>query len=518
MRRNCRKVFRLHKLEQSMIESSSDASVIWKNLPWKKFQKKLFRLQRFVYKAIQSGDTRRATSLQRLILKSAAARAMAVRQVTQLNAGKKTPGVDGKASLSFEERLELMEELSAKGGNWEHQKLREIPIPKKDGTTRTLKVPTMADRAWQCLAKYALEPAHEATFHARSYGFRTGRGAHNAQKFLFDNLRSTCHGLEKRVIELDIEKCFDRIAHKSIMERLIAPLGLKLGIFRCLKTGVNPEFPEQGTPQGGVVSPLLANIALNGIEELHQSVRYADDMVIILKPKEDAEAILDRISQFLAERGMKVSEKKTKLTATTDGFDFLGWHFKVQKNGKFRCVPSVDNFKAFRQKVKLIVNSSNIGATTKAEKLAPVVRGWRNYHRFCKMDGSRFSLWHINERTRRVFNKEAKQDKNTVIKLLHKAFPAVPYAENKHVNVKGEKSPYDGDITYWSERNSKLYDGETSKALKRQNHTCGHCGLKTLSEEKVHLHHVDGNHINWKKNNLLAIHESCHDYIHMRKS
>lgn len=189
-----------------MIESSSDASVIWKSLPWKKFQKKLFRLQRFVYKAIQAGDTRKATSLQRLILKSTAARAMAIRQVTQLNAGKKTPGVDGRASLSFEERLELMDKLSARASDWKHQKLREIPIPKKDGTTRTLKVPTMADRAWQCLAKYALEPAHEATFHARSYGFRTGRAAHDAQKFLFQNLNSHSRGIEKRVIELDIEK------------------------------------------------------------------------------------------------------------------------------------------------------------------------------------------------------------------------------------------------------------------------------------------------------------------------
>ena len=189
-----------------MIESSSDASVIWKNLPWKKFQKKLFRLQKFVYKAIQAGDTRKATSLQRLILKSAAARAMAIRQVTQLNAGKKTPGVDGKALLSFEERLELMELLSARVNDWKHQKLREIPIPKKDGTTRTLKVPTMADRAWQCLAKYALEPAHEATFHARSYGFRTGRAAHDAQKILFINLKSDANGIEKRVIELEARK------------------------------------------------------------------------------------------------------------------------------------------------------------------------------------------------------------------------------------------------------------------------------------------------------------------------
>ncbi len=500
-----------------MFRHSSNASETWKNLPWKQFRRDLFRLQKRVYKAIQVGDKRKAKSLQRLIMKSTAARLLAVRQVTQLNQGKKTAGVDGKASLNFEERLELSEILRRYGSNWFHQKLREIPIPKKNGKTRILKVPTMADRAWQCLAKYALEPAHEATFHARSYGFRPGRSAHNAQKQLFQNLNSYANGIEKRVIELDIEKCFDRIRHSSIMERLIAPSGIKLGIFRCLKAGVNPEFPEQGTPQGGVVSPLLANIALNGIEDIHQSVRYADDMVIILKPKDDAEAILNKISQFLADRGMKVSEKKTRLTATTDGFDFLGWHFRVQSNGKFRCVPSVDNFKAFRQKVKHIVNNSNYGAAVKAEKLAPVVRGWRNYHRFCKMDGSRNSLFHIETRAFRVFNKEAKQDRRTSKKLLDKAFPAVPYSENKHVNVKGEKSPFDGDIAYWSERNSKLYDGETSKALKRQNHTCGYCGLKMLSDEKVHLHHVDGNHNNWKKENLLAIHESCHDYIHMSK-
>lgn len=245
---------------------------------------------------------------------------------------------------------------------------------------------------------------------------------------------------------------------------------------------------------------------------------YADDMVVILKPEENAELILDKISQFLAERGMNVSEKKTQITASIDGFDFLGWHFKVQSNGKFRCVPSVDNFKAFRQKVKAIVNSSNYGATDKARRLAPVVRGWRNYHRFCKMDGSRFSLYHTQHRAFKVFNRETKQNYQSSKKLLDKAFPSVPYSENKHVNVKGDKSPFDGDLAYWSERNSKLYAGETSIALKRQNHTCGYCGLKCLSDEKVHLHHVDGNHNNWKRNNLLAVHQSCHIHHHMSKS
>ncbi|RCJ37132.1 RNA-dependent DNA polymerase [Nostoc punctiforme NIES-2108] len=522
-----------------MIRHSYKTSESWRALPWKKFRRNLFRLQKRVYKAVQVGDKRKARSLQKLILKSTSARFLAIRQVSQLNAGKKTAGIDGKKSLSFEERFNLEELLKMNSGNWKHQGLREIPIPKKDGTTRMLKIPTIADRAWQCLAKYALEPAHEATFHARSYGFRTGRSAHDAQRYIYNNLRSSCNGIEKRVIELDIEKCFDRINHSTIMDELIAPKGLKLGIFRCLKAGVNPEFPEQGTPQGGVVSPLLANIALNGIESIHRhldkrggritaktsvkhiiepTVRYADDMVIILRPEDDATEILERISEFLRKRGMNVSQKKTKITAATNGFDFLGWHFKVQSNGKFRSTPSVDNFKAFRKKVKHIVNNSNYGATTKAEKLAPAVRGWRNYHKFCKMDGSRNSLYHIETRAYKVFNKETKQNRHSSKKLLDKAFPAVSYSENKHVMVQGTKSPYDGDTAYWSERNSKLYDGETSIALKKQSHKCASCGLKFIDEEKVHLHHIDGNHANWKKKNLEAIHESCHDYKHMSKS
>ena len=384
-----------------MIGRSTPASELWKSFKWKKFQKILFRLQKRVYKAVRAGDKRKARSLQKLILKSQSAKLLAIRQVTQLNAGKKTAGIDGVASLSFEERLALARELSQHHTNWKHKGLREIPIPKKDGTIRMLKVPTIADRAWQCLAKYALEPAHEATFHARSYGFRTGRSAHNAQKYLFDNLRSMSHGIDKRVIELDIEKCFDMINHTAIMDNLIAPAGLKLGIFRCLKAGTNVGFPDQGTPQGGVVSPLLANIALNGIESLH---RY----------------------------------KGT----------------------------------------------------------------------------NRNSLWFIRHKAYKIFNKEAKQDRHSVIKLIEKAFPAVPHSENKHIIVKGEKSPYDGDISYWSERKSKLYEGLTSKA-KKQSRKCVACGLIFIGEEKVHLHHADGNHDNWDKKNLVAIHESCHDYVHM---
>ena len=513
-----------------MIRHSLKPSESWKTYNWKKARRNVFRLQVRIYKAMRAGDTRKVRNLQKLLLKSQSAMMLAIRQVTQLNQGRKTAGVDGKSSLNFKERFELFEILQKHADDWKHQGLREIPIPKKNGKTRILKVPTIADRAWQCLVKYALEPAHEATFSATSYGFRTGRSAHDAQKLLFSNLRSTANGKEKRVIELDIKKCFDRISHKTIMDNLIAPKCVKQGIFRCLKTGINPEFPEQGTPQGGVVSPLLANIALNGIEEVAQkgytknqirlgkcskSIRYADDMIIILKPEHSAKEALDNIKEFLAERGMEISKEKTRVTRTTDGFDFLGWNFYVQDNGKFRCVPSKENYQAFKKKVKNIVNSSNYGAEAKAEKLAPVVRGWRQYHKYCKMDGSRNSLQFVRHRAWKVFNKQAKLNRYSTTKLIDKAFPSISYSENKFVMVKGDKSPYDGDITYWSKRNSKLYDNHTAKALKRQNHTCGYCGLSLMPGEKTNLHHIDGNHNNWKRPNLLAIHESCHDYVHM---
>ena len=170
-----------------------------------------------------------------------------------------------------------------------------------------------------------------------------------------------------------------------------------------------------------------------------------------------------------------------------------------------------------RKKVKAIVNCPNISAEEKSKKLAPIIRGWRNYHKHCAMDKARDSLWAINHRTWKVFNKEESLNRYQIDNLVKAAFPAISYSENKFVNVQGEKSPYDGNLTYWSERNSKLYDGITAQTLKKQHHSCGRCGLKLTSEEKVHLHHIDGNHKNWKRTNLMAVHESCHDYIHMGK-
>jgi hypothetical protein len=265
---------------------------------------------------------------------------------------------------------------------------------------------------------------------------------------------------------------------------------MKQNILHCLKAGVSPQYPEQGTPQGGVVSPLLANIALNGIEDIHNSVRYADDMIRILKPEDDEKEILEKIEDFLRVRGMNISQKKTKVTASTTGFDFLGWHFKVKVNGKFNCTPSEDNLKTFRKKVKKVINNSNYGAKVKSNKLASIVRGWRNYHKYCDMNNAKHSLYHIQYRAWKVFIKEKKLNRYQVDKLIKAAFPTVSFAQNRFINVTGEKSPYDRDITYWSKRNSRLYNNHTARALKKQSHSCRYCGLGFLGQQKVHLHPV----------------------------
>ena len=161
------------------------------------------------------------------------------------------------------------------------------------------------------------------------------------------------------------------------------------------------------------------------------------------------------------------------------------------------------------------MNNSNYGAEIKSQKLAPIVRGWRNYHQYCNMEGSRFSLWFIENKTEKTFRKQKSVNRYQSIKLVKKAFPHVSFSENSFVNVTGDRSPFDGDVIYWSKRNSKLYDGKTAKLLNKQNHTCGYCGLRFTDDEDVHLHHKDGNHNNWMDKNLIAIHQSCHQYHHM---
>jgi RNA-directed DNA polymerase len=481
-------------------------SEMWLELPWKRFQRETYRLQKRIYEASRKEDRTKVINLQRLLLNSHYARMIAIRQVTQLNKVKRYAGIDGKLALTNSERFQLEKELSLTAKKWKHQGLRKMSM-KPNGKVRTLKIPTIADRAWQCLIKQVLEPAHEAAFHERSYGFRPGRSTHDAQKYLFLNLNSRVSGQNKKVLELDIEKCFDQMNHQTILDNIIGPVCLKKSLVYCLKMG--PRLPRTRYPSG---CPLLANIALNGIEAIHPSVRYADHMIYILKPKHNQKEVLEKIKHFLAERGMKISQHKTKITSITSGFNFLGWPFKVLSDGKFKCTPSKENYKQIKKKIKAVVNNSAYGATEKSDLLAPIVRGWKNDHKHCEM--KKHNLWSTNHSTWKTFIKQPSINRNKADLLIKKAFPKVSYSVNKFINVKGNKSPFDGDIVYWSKRNNKLYNGPTSKALIKQNHLCDHCHLGFIDGQNVHLHHVDGNHNNWKPNNLMAVPEACHDLIH----
>ena len=313
--------------------------------------------------------------------------------MTQLNIGRKTAGVDGKKALEPSQRLALYEVLAKNWKQWKHQPLKRVYIPKADGTRRGLGIPTISDRAYQCLIKYALEPTAEAMFNARSYGFRPGRSCHDIQKQLFNNLNSSSNGLEKRILELDIEKCFDRIDHKFLMQSIQLPKAAKQGIFRAIKAGVRGEFPtsQSGTPQGGVISPLLANVVLHGLEnvghELRYKVRsggrqidtikgfrYADDVVFLLKPEDNPEVLRRHIDTFLETRGLKVKETKTKIVHSTESFDFLGWNFLVKPNGKFISTPSQKATSSIKTKVKEIMKHSRFTLQGERIKIGSLLR------------------------------------------------------------------------------------------------------------------------------------------------
>ena len=434
----------------------------WKKLPWKEFEQTLFRLQHRVYKASLENDTEKCLKLQSLILGSACSRYLAVRQVTQLNLGKKTAGIDGVKVLTPVQRIKLAEELKSIN-TWKHQPLKRVFIPKPNGELRPLGIPTIKDRAMQCLLKYALEPHHEAHASKGSIGFRPGRCTHDIQKLIFLNLNSNANGHQKSILELDIEKCFDKIDHNKLMSLIVLPTTAKRIIQSALKAGVLNERIRtlEGTPQGGVISPLLCNIALNGVEDLHnvkrgketrqRGLRYADDMIFFVKEGEDSESLRSKIDAFLATRGLKVKEAKTALVKSTEGFDFLGWHFKVKlKNCKFVSYPSAKNRQTLINKIKTTMRDSHLPFNDRLERLKPIYRGWCYYHRYCDM--SQINMWSISKWVYRFSKKKTSMDKEQLIRKVRQIFNEHSYKINGYINVLGGKSPFDGDWIYWSKR------------------------------------------------------------------
>jgi RNA-directed DNA polymerase len=227
----------------------------------------------------------------------------------------------------------------------------------------------------------------------------------------------------------------------------------------------------------------LANIALDGIETIHQSLRYADDMIFFLKPNHNQKVILSNINKFLEKPGMNSSKKKTRITASTSGFDFLGC-FIFSGLDKLQVYPSKENYNNFKKKVKAVILNPTYGVAEKSRKLAPIVRGWRNYHRYWNM--LKHNLWKHESTTWKKFNKLANLDKSKTTELIRSSFPRVPWAIHNFTNVRQDKSPYDGHIVYWTKRNSKLYYGLTATLLKKRNHICEHCGLYLKTSQYIY--------------------------------
>jgi len=532
----------------------------WKTLPWKKFQRNVFRLQKRIYQAQLRGDFKRVRGLQRLLLRSYSARCLAVRQVSQDNRGKNTPGVDGIARLTQKQRMRMVKELRTFSSK--PAPIRRVCIPKASNPNerRPLGIPVMRDRAEQALVKLALEPEWEARFEPNSYGFRPGRCPQDTIEAIFNHIRLK----SKYILEADIEKCFDRINHQALLAKLNSIPIINRQVRGWLKAGIfeNGEiFPsEAGTPQGGIVSPLLANVALHGLETAITNafgkkfrvvvIRFADDFVIICEDLATLQAAQTLAETWLAEMGLALKPSKTHITHTLHehegrtGFDFLGFTVRQLPMGQhhskrgFKVIirPSVKAQKRHLEQMEALIRThrgSNQAALIAA--LTPRIRGWTNYHRansakrtFNRIDYqlywklTKWAKWQ-NPRKSCAWRKQRYWPrKHNRYDFSDGKATLAKYADTpikRHVKVQGSKTPFDGDWAYWIDRLGR--DPSKPKRvvtlLKRQEGRCMLCELHFMSEDHLEVHHRNGNHNDNMPANLVLLHGHCHDEVHRTK-
>jgi RNA-directed DNA polymerase len=384
-----RKAVRQHDLG-----AASHAAADWDQIVWQQCTANVNRLQARIVKAIEAGRWNRARSLQRLLTHSFSGRALAVKRVTE-NRGKRTPGVDGRIWRSPAQKATAVHDLRQHG--YRAQPLRRVYIEKPGSTKkRPLGIPVMKDRAMQALHLFTLAPLAEVLGDENSYGFRPGRSAADALR--------KCHALLARsgqtlwVLEGDIRSCFDEISHQWLldhipMDRQVLQQWLKAGFMD--KSALHPT--RAGTPQGGIASPVLANMVLDGLQARLRErfpvrrcraqnrvhlVRYADDFIVTGDSKEILEQeVRPLVEQFMRERGLSLSPQKTVVTNVDEGFDFLGQTVRRQ-NGKLLTKPSKKSVKRFLSQVREIIRRfATAPAGVLVHVLNPKIRGWINYHR-----------------------------------------------------------------------------------------------------------------------------------------
>ena len=486
---NCKKIVIRFLIQELQMNRSKRCALetlatAWHFIPWDKVRRLVKSLQQRIAKAIRASRYNKAKALQWMLTHSFAAKLLAVKRIME-NSGKNTAGVDKITWKSSSEKLNAAKSLKRNG--YKAKPLRRVYIEKKNGKKRPLGIPTMYDRAMQALYHFALEPVSETLADKCSYGFRPERSTHDAIQRCYIHLSRKDSATW--ILEGDIKGCFDNISHQWLtknipMDIIILKQWLKAGFIdkKCL-------FPsEQGTPQGGIISPILANMVLDGLEATIDKVmnitfrsdgcrknniykihliRYADDFIITATCKEILEnTVKPVIDAFLCERGLQLSGEKTKITHVEKGLNFLGQHIRKYPSGKLIIRPSKDNFNAVVEKIKhTFVKFRGATPAVLIRNLNPIITGWSNYHRhicakrhFDKLD---MIIWkntwkwarrrHANLGKIRIFDKYfikigirkwqffGKFDDGKVILLRHAGRTKI----FRHTLINGCANPYD---------------------------------------------------------------------------
>jgi RNA-directed DNA polymerase len=526
----------------------------WTQAPWRQLEQQVYRLQKRIYRAQARGNPKAVHSLQRLLMKSEAARMLAVRRVTQDNQGKKTAGIDGGKAVGPAVRLLLVDRLRTPEAIAAQPVRRVfIPQPGKPRESRPLGIPVLLDRAHQALAKLALAPQWEARFEPDSYGFRPGRSCHDAIEALFKHVVFA----PKYVLDADITGCFDNIDATALLAKLDTIPALRRAIRAWLHAGVLDEGrvspTTRGVPQGGVISPLLANIALHGLQQAVEGasvrrgrtpkgdagapvrprlVRSADDFVVVCRDLEGIMAAQAVVERWLAGMGLHLSPTKTRITHTLDpylgavGLDFLGFALRQYRAGRTRAgrlkgkvstgfmvriTPSKEAVK--RHLTDLNATVRRMRGATQAALIAVLnaqIRGWCAYYRhvlcveaFNDCDHALYAMLRRWSRRRhptksahwiaqRYWHEQDGQRWGFGVPDGLRLIRHTAMHQERYIKVRETASPYDGNLLDWSRRWRARWATDTplARLLQRQHGRCAVCGLTFRDEDHLERHHL----------------------------